>query len=292
MFRIKARELELTLEVVPLRALRQHEKTLPRVENKLVLEFGNWAHLQNPIIVDENHIVLDGNHRASVFKALNYKYILVCKIDYFHETACLRYWFRRMRHVKDMENVKRIVEDLGGRLRRVEDKVGLEQILKDDCFSCGIQTVNFYAALSFPKNLVYDSVSAYDALEKIQDRLIQMGNKLEYFPCQHARDNRIAEKLQDEEMLVWTPQITKEMVVQAAKEAKLFAPKSTRHLIPARPLNVNIPILWFNENISLKQINRRVYEFLQKKKLKRFGPGQVIDGRYYEEELFVFYETE
>ncbi len=292
MFRINAKALKLKLEVVPLDALCQHEQTFPWLEDKLKLEFSNWANLQNPIIVDENLIVLDGNHRASVFKALNYKYMLVCKIDYYHETACLRYWFRRLSNIKGIETVKPIVEGLGGRLREIENKVGLEKTLEDDCFSYGIQTANLYAALGFPKDIVYDSISAYGVLEKIQNRLIENGIKLEYIPCQYVHDHQFCEQLKDEEMLIWTPQITKEMVVEAARREKLFPPKSTRHLIPARPLNVNIPIFWFNENISLEEINRRVCEFLENKKLKRFGPGQVIDGRYYEEELFVFYDKE
>ena len=292
MFRIKAKELELKLEILPVESLCLHERTIPRLERSLILEFRNCTHLRHPVIVDENHIVLDGNHRIAAFTALNIKYVLVCKIDYFHETACLRYWFRRLSDIKSIETVKQIVEGLGGRLRKIENKAGLEKTLEDDCFCCGIQTVNLYAAIRFPKDIVYDCVSAYDILEKIQNGLIQNGIKLEYIPCQYVQDHQFCEQLKDEEMLIWTPRITKEMVVEAARQEKLFAPKSTRHLIPARPLNVNIPIFWFNENISLEEINRRVCEFLENKKLKRFGPGQVIDGRYYEEELFVFYDKE
>ena len=101
---------------------------------------------------------------------------------------------------------------------------------------------------------------------------------------------RFCNELEDDEMIIWTPQITKEMVVDAAKKEKLFAPKATRHLIPARPLNVSVPTYWFKENISLEEINRKVSGFLKSKDLRRFGPGQIIDGRYYEEELFVFFD--
>jgi len=61
-------------------------------------------------------------------------------------------------------------------------------------------------------------------------------------------------------------------------------------LIPARPLNVNIPTPWFKENITLEEINRRFARFLQAKGMRRLSPGQVIDGRFYEEELFVFFD--
>ncbi len=80
------------------------------------------------------------------------------------------------------------------------------------------------------------------------------------------------------------------MVVDAVKKKKRFAPKTTRHLIPARPLNVNVPTYWFKEDISLEEINKRFLKLLERKNLRRFGPGQVVDGRYYEEELFVFFD--
>jgi len=56
-----------------------------------------------------------------------------------------------------------------------------------------------------------------------------------------------------------------------------------------RPLNVNLPGQWFSENISLDKINRRFVKFLKSKRMRRFSPGMVLDGRYYEEELIVFY---
>lgn len=91
-------------------------------------------------------------------------------------------------------------------------------------------------------------------------------------------------------MLIWTPQISKEMVVDAVNREKRFAPKATRHLIPARPINVNVPITLFREEISLEEINQKLSDFLKRKKLRRFGLGQVLNGRYYQEELYVFFD--
>ena len=55
-------------------------------------------------------------------------------------------------------------------------------------------------------------------------------------------------------------------------------------------IGVNIPITWFKENITLEEINRRFTRFLQGKGMRRLAPGQVIEGRFYEEELFVFFD--
>jgi hypothetical protein len=80
--------------MVRVEALFLHERILPQVMERLVLEFRNWANLENPVIVDKNNIVLDGNHRTCVFKRLGFKYIPVCRIDYFENDTKLRYWFR------------------------------------------------------------------------------------------------------------------------------------------------------------------------------------------------------
>jgi len=288
MFCIETESLKLELEVVRVDSLFQHEKILPHVADKLILEFKNWTNLQNPIIVDKNYIVLDGNHRVFVFKKLKFKYIPVCKVDYFSEVTQLRYWFRLLRSIGSLESLKQIINDMNGSFREVSDREALKKTLENNNLSCGIQQGNFYASISFHENVVNDAISAYDVLEKIQNRLLEKGTNLEYIPCQSVYESKCCDELKNSEVIIWTPQITKEMVVDAVKKKKRFAPKTTRHLIRARPLNVNVPTYWFKENISLEEINKRFSEFLEKKNLRRFGPGQVVDGRYYEEELFIF----
>ncbi|MBA7657003.1 hypothetical protein ES703_64932 [subsurface metagenome] len=290
MFCIKTKSLKLRLEVIPVESLFQHEDTLPHVVDELLLEFRNWANLQNPIIVDENNIVLDGNHRAFVFKELKFKYIPACRINYFNKSVELRYWFRLLENIEGVDLLKQIVEDMNGKLQQVDDQETLKKTLKNNNLDCGIQQGNFYASIRFNKDLVNDAVSAYAVLAKIQDRLVQEGIKLKYFPCQHMHETKFCSELKECEMVIWTPQITKEMVVAAAKREKVFAPRTTRHLVSPRPLNVNVPLYWFKENISLEEINRRFSQFLASKNLERFGPGQVIDGRYYGEELLFFFD--
>jgi hypothetical protein len=290
MFCIETGSLKLELEVVRVDSLFQHEEILLHVANKLVFEFKNWTNLQNPVIVDKNHIVLDGNHRVFVFKKLKFKYISVCKVDYFNEVTQLRYWFRLLGGIESLESLKQIINDMNGSFREVSDREALRKALENNNLSCGIQQGNFYASISFHEDVVNDAISAYNALEKIQGKLLQNGLKIEYIPCQSVHESKFCDELKSGEVIIWTPQITKEMVVDAVKKKKRFAPKTTRHLIPARPLNVNVPTYWFKEDISLEEINKRFLKLLERKNLRRFGPGQVVDGRYYEEELFVFFD--
>lgn len=291
MFGIETEHLTLKLEVVPADVLLQHEQIIPELVERLTRDFRTQAFLRNPVIVDENHIVLDGNHRAHVFKQCGYRHILVCRLDYLNDRACtLRYWFRLIGNVQNLDLLHRIVHDMGGELHPVDGQESLRRTLAENYLYFGVQQADSCALISFPRSIVQDAVTAYEALNRLQKRLVEAGTRLEYIPCQSVQDSTFQARLGKGDMIIWTPQITKQMVVEAVKSRRVFAPKTTRHLIPARPLNVNVPIAWFKENLSLQEINRRLTAHLERKKIRHYGPGQVIDGRYYEEELYVFYD--
>jgi hypothetical protein len=290
MFTIQSENLLLELEILPVASLFAHERLLAPIADRLSLEFRSAPYLENPVIVDENCIVLDGNHRVHVFRRLQFKYIAVCRIDYMHKEARLRYWFRLLANVNSIDLLKRVSEEYRGRFEYVRDKASLERIMAENFATCGVQHGDVFGVLVFDREAAEDAVSAYDLLEKLQTRLVEEGIAVEYIPCQYAHKGEFCQCLTEEHVILWTPQITKEMVVEAAKQKRLFAPKTTRHLIPARPLQINVPMAWLREEVSLEVINQRFMEHLRGKELRRLAPGQVINGRYYEEELFVFYD--
>jgi hypothetical protein len=291
MYCIKTNKLTLELKVVPVKTLLQHEQIIPHKAGRLTYEFKNLAHLQNPIIVDENYVVLDGNHRTHVFNALNFKYIPVCKIDYLNDSTKLRCWFRLLGQVPNIGIVEKTFESSGCRLHKVPDKSSLMEILETHKDACGIQCTDGCIFIEFPERVSQDAVAIFDLLQQIQRQLTSLEITLDYIPCNAVHTELFCSKLNVNQAVVWTPRLTKKAVISAAKKKKMFAPKTTRHVIPARPLNVNVPGYWLNENISLEAINQRFETFLQTKQVRRFGPGQIIDGRYYEEELFVFFSS-
>ena len=287
-FVIESESLRLELEIARLDSLLLHERTLPDAAESLLVEFRNLVTIENPIIVDRQNIVLDGNHRTFVLMKLGFTYIPVCRIDYLHECAKLKYWFRLFENVRDPGVLRKVVLNLHGTFEEVTGREALERRLgeKGACF--GVQQGNAFAVVRFPEDVVKDALSAYDMVETIQDRLLEGGLRVDYIPCQYLDEEKFCDCLKGETLVLWTPRISKEMVVHAAGRKKLFAPKSTRHLIPARPIHVNVPAPWLKESIPLETLNQRFVAFLRQKKMQHLPPGQVVNGRYYEEELFVF----
>ncbi len=289
MYQLKSKKLCLTLEIVPVASLLEHEQILSDKANRLIFEFQNLASLQNPIIVDENNVVLDGNHRTFVFKQLRFKYIPVCKIDYLDETTKLRCWFRLLGNISSLEMILTGFDSAGCRIIPVNDMEALQKAMKNSPGFCGLQCRQRFFLVAFPETVAQDAVAMYDLLQQIQQKLTSSEVSLEYVPCNAVHQNDFCQMLSDRNVVLWTPRLSKETVVASAKKNKIFAPKTTRHVLPARPLNVNIPGFWLKEKISLEEINQRFDTHLRAKQVKRFAPGQIIDGRYYEEELYVFY---
>jgi hypothetical protein len=290
MYCIETQTLTLKMEVVRVASLFRHEAVIPRIANKLILEFKNLASLQNPIIVDENHVILDGNHRAHAFDVLKFNFIPVCKIDYFNDCTRLRYWFRLLGNVENFEVVQQAVEKFGGVYEPIKSRGDLKKRLGENCLTFGVQRADTYAIACFSNRYGVDPVDVYQVIQDIQDTLAAQGVTLSYVPCKTVHKDQFCNTMKPDELVIWTPQITKEMVTDAARQGRVFAPKTTRHVIPVRPLNVNVPVRWFAENVSLNEINHRFEAFLETKKIRKFSPGLVLDGRYYEEELVVFYD--
>jgi len=206
MFCIETEKLKLKLEIVPVSSLFIHEEVIPQSASKLILEFKNLASLQNPIIVDENHVVLDGNHRVHAFKVLNLKFIPVCKIDYFNRHTKLLYWFRLLGNVKRIDLLKRVIASAGGTFHCISD-----------CLACGMQYGKEYLYVGFPEEVGCDAVAAYGIIQKIQDELTAQGVTVNYIPCNAVHKESFCVDLKADEVVLWTPQITKEMVVECAK---------------------------------------------------------------------------
>jgi len=69
----------------------------------------------------------------------------------------------------------------------------------------------------------------------------------------------------------------------------VFSYKATRHIIPARPLYVNAPLsLLKNDNRPLSEVNDELRLMLQKRHLTHVPAGSLLNGRRYEEDLYIF----
>jgi len=91
--------------------------------------------------------------------------------------------------------------------------------------------------------------------------------------------------------ILMTPRVRKEEVIEAAISGRVLAHKTTRHIVAARPMGVDVPLEWLRGERSPEEVNRMLVEHLSKRKVKRLPKGSLFEGRRYEEELWIFRVT-
>ncbi|MDH5389556.1 MAG: ParB N-terminal domain-containing protein [Candidatus Bathyarchaeota archaeon] len=271
--------LELEIKIEEIKKLYIHEEIIPEIVDWLSFEI-KWNTYKHPVIVDkETLVVLDGMHRVAALQHLGYKLIPVCLVNYSNPSITVRSWFRTIENgQKTGENVRKDLEELGYNLQEIANNE-LKRRMHDREIIIGIVTSR--KRYGIPGKI--ESIKEiYEYIKQLERNLRSVGYKIGY-----ETESDAVKKVKSGKALaaIMAPRITKRDVVTTALSREVFVHKSTRHVIPARPLFVNVPIEWLN--MDLKEANKLLLEHLSKKKLRHLPPGQTLDRRY-EEELYVF----
>ena len=277
-------KLSLHLKIVDINSLFLHEETIPEMLEKLAAEIRMDEALRHPVIVDkESFVVLDGMHRVAALKLLSCRRIPVCLVNYKSPSISVGAWYRTITAANDYSIDKMLEEmsSLGFDIERVDlepdDKIG-----KNDIVAAIKTRENTYLIYHSFENLK----EAYDYIKLIENRLKQLNFKVNY-DTEADSFKKLKEGIVDAVLL--TPKLSKDEIVKTALSGEVFAHKATRHIIPARPLYVNVPLeLLTLENLSLEQANEEFRKMLMKKKLKMIPAGSFIENRRYEEDVYLF----
>jgi hypothetical protein len=254
-------ELELTVERVD--EVIPHEEVIPEHLEKLRAAFAVSLYQRNPVIVDfRSGCVLDGTHRWAAMKALGFKWITVCRVDYFNPLVELDSWARVYR----VEGAFKVEEFLSG----VElEPIDFEGRSERDLLVVSQETYRV------PYRSVWE---AFTKLKVIDERF---SNQLQVKPLYVARSG--VGKVSVHEVAVLPPKLQKEEVVELSKKRLLLPPKSTRHVVPARPMGVNVPLKLLSGEKGNTDL---VEEFLRQKRPLLVKPPIFLDREYKEAILY------
>jgi len=251
---------------------------------KLAAEIRMDEALRHPVIVDkESFVVLDGMHRVAALKLLSCRRIPACLVNYKSPSISVGAWYRTITSANNYSIDKMLEEmsSLGFNIERVDLEPGYK-IGKNDIVAAVKTRENTYLICHSFGNLK----EAYDYIKLIENRLKQLNFKVNY-DTEADSFKKLKEGIVDAILL--TPKLSKDEIVKTALSGEVFAHKATRHIIPARPLYVNVPLgLLTSENLSLEQVNEEFRKMLMKKKLKMIPAGSFIENRRYEEDVYLF----
>lgn len=268
----------MEIVLVELEGLNLHEEVDPGILRPLIHEIENDEALWCPVIVDkESMVVLDGTHRVNALRILGCKYVCVYFVDYSDPEIVVERWFRVIPEHLHKERVEEIAEGLGILLVPL-DYFGVSDVshpvlrLGDGC--------------SFALAPRSDSLHCYDALRSFERRLEAMGYEMDYDTETGADAKLIRGAIS---AVLQPPVLGKEQVVSSAVQGHVLPCKATRHVIPGRPVGVDVPlILLKNHEFSLEEANAKLTALIERKTTEEMPPGTVWRGRRYDEHTRLF----
>ena len=272
-------KLEITLEEVD--KLHIHEETIPDVLNKLAEKIKADGYFIHPIIVDgKTLVVLDGMHRVAAIQDIGYRFIPVCLVDYDNPHIVVGSWYRLIDGLSEMEEVSNVLKELNLTMEDCSLETAYGLVEKREASTAIFSQSKCLAVYGQQKNIR----ETYYTIKQIELKLQSKGYSIRYDTEKGAKETVYLGKVS---AALMTPTVSKEEIVKTALAGKVFAHKTTRHTIPARPMYINVPLEWLYGKLSLSKANEGLAKLLSSKKLKRLPLGRVLDRRY-EEELYMF----
>jgi uncharacterized protein YwgA len=274
-------KIRLEIRLEKLKNLRVHEEVIPDVLRRITEDIRADGYFKHPVIVDsETLIVLDGIHRVVAAKNLRCRFIPVCLVDYNNPNINVGYWCRVINHSSDFRKLLQLVRELGFTVEELQREKVQKLVNERMATTAIISRKKCFALYGPQKNII----EIYNAINQIESKL-----RSESYSINYEIESDALEKVSSGKTLsiLITPVVSKKDIVAAVLSRKVFTHKATRHLIPARPLFVNVPLELLQGKLGFNKANENFVGNLFKKQIIRLPPGQIFDRRY-EEEIYVF----
>lgn len=274
--------LNLHITALNIDDLHLHEEVLPDLVNKLVQSIRQEGYVKDPIIVDKGSlVVLDGTHRMAALKKIGCKWVPACLVDCENPAITVGCWYRTIKGDRTIGGILREITQMGFDVKEVGEidkpNIGVSPVV------AAVKTWKKFFLVRSPFESLMD---AFNFIKQIEERL-----KLSALNVEYEMELDALCKLQERgvDVVLLTPKVKKDCIVETALSGRVFPYKATRHIVPARPLHINVPLnLLEGDERSLFEINKELKRMLQKRQLKHVVAGSFINGRRYEEDLYLF----
>ncbi len=280
-FRIPTPKIKLRIAVKGISELRIHEEIIPELLEELVEEIKSDGVLRHPVIVGEKTLtVLDGMHRVATLEKIGCRFAPVCLVDYQDPNVRVDRWDRFIQGAEIGEVLEACeAKNLPAEsvpVTRVRELLAKREIIaallvKSKCYSLRLE--------------VGEIRTIYRQIEGLENLLRERGLAVDY-----GTERDVLSKVNSGSGVgLLIPVARKEEVLNAAASGNVLPHKTTRHVIPVRPMMINTPLEWLTSSErSAAEIDQAMERFLRKREVKRLPPGVLFEGRRYEGELYVF----
>ena len=274
-FQIATGKIPILLALKRIPDLKPHEETVQNDLKAIIASLESDPLLRHPIIADsKTGAVLDGTHRLAALSRMGCLTIPTALIDYQNPLVQVERWFRTI-HGNSLDTLRKRVEDLNP--TAMSYSTAEKSLQSRQCYAT---LRNAKDCLGFPSKESEPMELCRGAFQ-LEQIARDGGMKISY------TDTNDISKVLGSSFLMSTIRLAKKEVVSSCLKGTLFPPKSTRHLIPSRPLGVAIPLSWLKEE-NINEAEVRFERHLRAKTMRRLPEGSRVGSRRYMEEVFLF----
>jgi hypothetical protein len=275
---VSSSNLKFRLSLVEIEELKPHEEVIEADAARLAEKIARDSIVKDPLMVDQDdHVILDGMHRFKSLKTLGCRFAPCCLLDYMSPLITVGSWFRLFK-VDQPESVANSVlsnMNIGYKLHNEngEEDTSDALILLGDGHRFDLRNST-------------DIPNRCRLAVSVEKRMVN-----EQHPVTYLSERIAIEQLKSGEanFVIVIPSFTKETIRHFGLQGLLLPHKVTRHVIPSRPLSLNVPLsLLRDASLSRRQADEKLGELLAARKVDRKPPGSIVDGRRYDEELLIF----
>ena len=275
-FEITNARIPIILVLKRVQELKPHEETVPTDLRELIATLERDPILRHPIVADANTgAVLDGTHRLAALSELGCYTIPTALIDYQNPLVKIDRWFRAITG-----------ENLNDFMKRTEKNPSQTAPSASEA-DRRLLSRSSYASLGNKREWFTFTSNRPNALEAFQNSFgIEDIARNTHLKIVYT-DNDDPRELRAKGFMMSTIRVEKSEVVESCMNHRLFPPKSTRHLIPSRPLGLTVPLDWL-KNTNYAEAESAFVKHVRSKHVKRLPEGSRVGSRRYLEEVFLF----
>lgn len=277
---ISSSSLSFRISLIEVDALKAHEEVVDSIVDFLANDMLTEGKVRDPLIVDQEEcVILDGMHRYSSLKSLKCRFIPCCLVDYDSPLIRVGAWFRLFAVDQPESLAEKVLTE--NKLRYSRERI------KFDDMTCETQTIILTSTeTAFSLTQPLEPVEQARTAVLVEKSMAKLGHVAEYLSEIVAIQNLRSGK---RNLVISLPVFTKRQIRDLGQRGLLLPHKVTRHVIPSRPLHINVPLQILKDaTISQQEADRKLGNLLAERQVERKDPGSIVDGRRYEEELLVF----
>jgi hypothetical protein len=221
----------VSLAIVPLRIILPHEDTIPELLKSVTADLLRTGLQRDPILIDKkSKVVLDGMHRRAALQSADARFALCAEYDYESSAVKLERWLRyfvapekkMLNEIIDLFSLGR-VDSITDAIQKVDEEKTRIALLS--------RSSSFISKDLEDLGNVYQRISACDSIfrkAKVEIQFIEESRKLEAFTS-------------DSVYVIYPSPLSKKDVIDMAMSGRVFPFKTTRHVVPVRPMGVCFP---------------------------------------------------